>query len=103
MVRRHVFEKVKWDETKYFYGAGTDSPAEDVQYSIDLVNSGFTLRFNSKATVWHNDESYTAVNFGPKRFIVVDKPTLARDYNYKDPKFKHPEFIKLIEKIKNLN
>lgn len=103
MVRRHVFEKVKWDETKYFYGKGTNSPAEDVQYSTDLVNAGFILKFNSNATVWHNDTSYTAIHFGPKRFIVVDKPTLTRDYNYKDPKFKHPEFIKLIEKIKNLN
>lgn len=103
MVRRHVFEKVKWDETKYFYGGDSGSPAEDVQYSADLVAAGFTLRFNSQATVWHNDCSYTEVNFGPRRVIVVDKPTLTRDYNYKDPKFEHPDFVTLIREIKNLN
>lgn len=103
MVRKHVFEKVKWDETKFFYGDKAGSPAEDVQYSEDLVSAGYTLRFNKSSTVWHNDISYTAVNFGPQRIIVVDKPTLARDYNYKDPEFVHPDFLELVEKIKNLN
>lgn len=104
MVRRSVFENVKWDETKFFYGVEEDdSPAEDVQYSKDLVSAGYILKFNKNATVWHNDTSYTAVNFGPRRFIVVDKPTLARDYGYKDPKFLHPDYLYLIQKINNLN
>jgi len=62
LVRREVFEKVKWDETKLVYADREGGIPEDVQYSFDLIANGFPLSFNENSLVWHNDDSYTEFN-----------------------------------------
>jgi glycosyltransferase involved in cell wall biosynthesis len=60
IIRREVFEKVKWNEERLVYSDRTgDGIPEDLQYSMDLIMSGYQLDFNSEAVVWHNDDSYT--------------------------------------------
>lgn len=62
LVRKFVFEKVKWDETKLVYADREGQIPEDVQYSFDLIKNNFVLSFNKSATVWHNDDSYVQIN-----------------------------------------
>jgi len=59
MIKKEVFDKVKWDETKLVYADRQGEIPEDVQYSLDLNKAGFTLSFNQSAMVWHCDFSYT--------------------------------------------
>jgi glycosyltransferase involved in cell wall biosynthesis len=62
LVKRAVFEKVRWDETKLVYAdRQEENPGipEDVQFNIDFRKKGFDLQFNPMAAVWHNDDSYT--------------------------------------------
>lgn len=59
MIKKEVFKKVKWDETKLVYADREGGIPEDVQYSLDLNKHGYTLSFNKNATVWHSDSSYT--------------------------------------------
>jgi len=59
LVRKSVFDKVKWDETKLVYADREGNMPEDVKYSLDLKNNNFSFSFNKNAVVWHNDDSYT--------------------------------------------
>jgi GT2 family glycosyltransferase len=59
IVRKNVFENVKWDETKLVYADRQGGIPEDVQYSLDLVKKGYIFSFNKDALVWHYDDSYT--------------------------------------------
>jgi glycosyltransferase involved in cell wall biosynthesis len=61
-VRKEVWEKVKWDETKLVFADRENNVPEDLQYSFDLKNKGFVFHFNKDCTVWHNDERYTQFN-----------------------------------------
>jgi len=74
MVRKYVFESVKWDETKLVFADKEGSIPEDVQYSIDLVKNCFYFKFNKSATVWHNDETYTQFqNLTLKKDLIKEK------------------------------
>jgi len=64
LVRKQVFENVKWDENCLVYADREGQMPEDVKYSIDLKNKNYTLSFNKEALVWHNDDSYTEFNDG---------------------------------------
>jgi glycosyltransferase involved in cell wall biosynthesis len=59
MVRRKVYEQVRWDDNAVIHSGKSGSIPEDVRYSFDLSSKGFTLSFNKNAVVWHNDERYT--------------------------------------------
>ena len=62
MVRRQVFEMVKWNNDRVIHADQSGGVSEDVQYSIDLIRSGLQLSFNENAMVWHNDKNYTEIN-----------------------------------------
>jgi hypothetical protein len=59
MVKKQVFDQVKWDETKLVYADREGGIPEDVQYSLDLVKNSYNISFNKNALVWHCDDSYT--------------------------------------------
>jgi glycosyltransferase involved in cell wall biosynthesis len=60
MVRREVFERVKWDESKLVFADRVEGQIpEDLQFSVDLRRSGYSLSFCQDIQVWHNDEQYT--------------------------------------------
>jgi hypothetical protein len=60
LVRKEVFEKVKWNEERLVFADRMEKQMpEDLQYSIDLIQAGYQLDFNEESLVWHNDESYT--------------------------------------------
>lgn len=59
VVRRKVFENVRWDDECLVRGDQEGKISEDVKFSFDLVKAGYELSFNSTASVWHNDNSYT--------------------------------------------
>ena len=60
MVRKEVFEKVKWNESCLVYADRYERRIpEDLQFSLDLVAAGYQLNFNEDSTVWHNDDNYT--------------------------------------------
>ena len=62
LIRKEVFSKIKWDETKLVYAdREKQGIPEDVQFNIDFRKKGYSLKFNASATVWHNDDSYTEV------------------------------------------
>ena len=59
LVRKSVFDTVKWNEDRLVYDDKHGKIPEDIQFSIDLKAAGFVFSFNKDATVWHNDEAYT--------------------------------------------
>jgi hypothetical protein len=78
LVRKEVFEKVKWDETKLVYADREGEIPEDVQYSLDLISNKYPLSFNENSLVWHNDDSYTEVDLGKvvqtlKKDLLMEK------------------------------
>tara|TARA_Y100000114_G_C11762290_1_gene330518 strand:- start:681 stop:2723 length:2043 start_codon:yes stop_codon:yes gene_type:complete len=83
-VRKEVFEKVKWDETKLVHSDKDPEPdtPEDVQYSFDLISSGFNLSFNSDATVWHYDDKYTELNVNGHATTVLKENVLSSIPSY---------------------
>ena len=59
-VSRDVFEKVRWNEDRLVYADRQEKQIpEDLQFSLDLLASGYELAFNALSHVWHNDDSYT--------------------------------------------
>lgn len=93
LVRKHVFESIKWDETKLFYGGETKSTPEDVQYSNDLTAAGYILKFNPAATVWHNDPKYTAAKTRSGDLVVIKN---------KNTTNMHIKYLELVTKINSL-
>jgi len=87
MVRKYVFEKVRWNEDRYAFSAASgpseqevpyhhkpNDVGEDVQYSYDLANNFYLLSFNKNALVWHNDDTYTEFNnLTLKKEIIKEK------------------------------
>jgi glycosyltransferase involved in cell wall biosynthesis len=98
IVRKAVFDKVKWDETKLVFADKEGQIPEDVQYSLDLLKNNFYFSFNKNALVWHNDDSYTALS------ILKTEQTLKKDMvrnqipDYTFPQ-EHPRYIKTLKEI----
>jgi hypothetical protein len=59
VIKKQIFNKIKWDETKLVYADRDGGMPEDVKYSIDLVSNNISLSFDKENLVWHNDDSYT--------------------------------------------
>lgn len=76
LIRKDVFNKVKWDETKLVYADRDGGMPEDIKYSLDLKKENYYFSFNKNATVWHNDESYT--QWGK---TTLKKDVIERQYN----------------------
>jgi glycosyltransferase involved in cell wall biosynthesis len=62
LIRKEVFDKVKWDETKLVYADKEGQIPEDVQFSLDLIKNNVILSFNKNSLVWHYDDNYMAIN-----------------------------------------
>ena len=75
LVRKDVFSKVRWDETKLVFADRENKVPEDLQYSFDLKKNGFALHFNKNCCVWHNDERYTQFNNKTILREVINKET----------------------------
>jgi glycosyltransferase involved in cell wall biosynthesis len=58
IVRKTVFEKVRWDEECLVYADREGKIPEDVKYSLDLVKNSFRISFNQDCVVLHNDDTY---------------------------------------------
>jgi glycosyltransferase involved in cell wall biosynthesis len=90
MVRREVFESVRWDDDCLVRGDQEGGITEDVKFSLDLVKSGYQLSFNPDAAVWHNDNSYTQYSH-----LCVKKEMLDGKVEYTS--VKADEFLELLE------
>ncbi len=77
MVRKDVFDKVKWDETKLVFSDKEGGIPEDVQYSLDLIKGNYQIHFNKNSLVWHNDDSYT--EFPVKNLQQIQKKQTLRE------------------------
>jgi hypothetical protein len=93
MVRKEVFEKVRWDDDCLVRGDQEGGMSEDVKFSLDLVSAGFNLSFNDGSTVWHNDDSYTQINN-----VCVKKELIEGKLDYRATKA--DEFEELLEDLK---
>jgi glycosyltransferase involved in cell wall biosynthesis len=62
IVRKSVFENVRWNEDRLVYSDREGGIPEDVQYSLDLISGNYRISFNQNATVWHYDDEYTEFN-----------------------------------------
>ena len=89
MARREVFENVRWDDECLVRGDQEGGMSEDVKFSLDLAKAGYQLSFNSDATVWHNDDSYTQYSH-----MCVKKEMLEGKVEYTS--VKADEFLNLI-------
>ena len=89
MVRREVFESVRWDDDCLVRGDQEGGISEDVKFSLDLVKSGYQLSFNPNASVWHNDNSYTQYSY-----LCVKKEMLEGKADYTSTKA--DEFLNLL-------
>ena len=58
IVRKSVFEKVRWNEECLVYADREGKTPEDIQYSLDLIKNSFRISFNEDSVVWHNDDTY---------------------------------------------
>jgi glycosyltransferase involved in cell wall biosynthesis len=96
MVKKKVFDMVKWDETKLVYADRMEKQIpEDVQYTLDLYNSGYYLSFNENALVWHNDDRYTSINEVTllKQVIKDNNPS----YTFADPHYGFTELVRSLQ------
>jgi len=77
IMRKKVWDKVKWDETKLVDAdrRGMNDVQDDVQYSIDLKKANFKFHFNKEAFVWHYDEKYTQFSQQTLRKDVISSRT----------------------------
>jgi len=64
IMRKNVFEKVRWDDNCLVYADREGDVPEDVKYSTDLKNNSYQFSFNENSMVWHDDDSYTEFNNG---------------------------------------
>jgi hypothetical protein len=87
MVRRDVFNSVRWDDNCLVRGDQEGGMSEDVKFSLDLVKAGFQLGFNESARVWHNDHTYTQYSH-----LCVKKEMLEGKVDFTSNK--SPEFLK---------
>ena len=74
LVRKNVFDKIRWDEQCLVREDQEGKISEDVKFSLDLINSGIVLSFNKSSDVWHNDDSYTEFNNQTiKKHLITEK------------------------------
>ena len=59
LVRKEVWDRVKWNEGLLVHDDKNGQMPEDVGYSLSLLKNSFSFHFNKTAIVWHNDNSYT--------------------------------------------
>jgi glycosyltransferase involved in cell wall biosynthesis len=71
IVKREVFEEIRWDEEHGYYYGPADRPwPEDVQFSYDLVTKGYPLVSTRAFYVFLNDpEFYVYVGMNQKHRI----------------------------------
>jgi glycosyltransferase involved in cell wall biosynthesis len=88
LVRKEVFDEVKWDEECLVHATREDKKVpEDVQYSIDLHKAGYEINFDSNSLVWHNDENYTQIKNKTLTLSDVEKYFSMVVYSHKDDEF----------------
>ena len=93
MVRRDVFENVRWDDECLVRGDQEGGLSEDVKFSLDLVKAGYQLSFNSDATVWHHDHTYTQYSH-----LCVKKEMLEGKVDFTS--VKADEFLELLKELR---
>jgi len=98
IVRKDVFNKVKWNEDRLVYADREGQIPEDVQYSFDLINNSYKLDFNESALVWHNDETYTEFSTGAAS-LTMKKELLTNQYNINFFLPEDDDFLKLVENL----
>jgi hypothetical protein len=102
LVRKEVVEKVKWDENKLVYADREGNIPEDIQFSIDLIKNNYILSFNENSLVWHNDDTYMAINENNSynHFVCLKKELITKifDIEFFPPQKK--EFKNLLREIK---
>lgn len=59
LVRKEVWDRVKWNEELLVHDDKNGQIPEDIGYSLSLIKNSFSFHFNKTAIVWHNDNSYT--------------------------------------------
>jgi hypothetical protein len=101
LVRKNVFDKVKWDETKLVYADREGGIPEDVQYSFDLIENGFLFSFNKNSLVWHNDDSYTEFSNAISS-QTLKKELLKEKMNFEFFLPEDEQFLNLIKELKNV-
>jgi GT2 family glycosyltransferase len=96
LVRKQVFQKVKWDENCLIWSSKEGKTSEDVQFSLDLKENGYLLDFNSSSCVWHNDDRYTEFQVdGLRHTLLKEEITKSiSNYNFLDT---HPAFERILE------
>tara|TARA_B100000427_G_scaffold329728_2_gene347334 strand:- start:816 stop:2345 length:1530 start_codon:yes stop_codon:yes gene_type:complete len=98
LVRRSVLDKVKWDETKLVHADKEGGVPEDVQFSLDLINSGFVLSFNEWSQVWHYDDTYMEINFGKYR-QTLKKDLLREKFGFEFFPPRDQDFESLLQEL----
>jgi glycosyltransferase involved in cell wall biosynthesis len=58
LVRKQIFNIVRWDDDCLVYADKEGGTPEDVKFSLDLIKNKINISFNESALVWHNDDSY---------------------------------------------
>ena len=92
LVRRHVWEKVKWNEEKLVHADRNNQVPEDIQFSWDLKKHGYVIHFNKNSTVWHNDNRYTEFNN-----MTILRDVINKQLGFEIPFTENESFIKLKE------
>lgn len=102
LVRKEITKNVKWDEEKLVYADREGKIPEDVQFSIDLIKNNYTLSFNKNALVWHNDDSYMAINENNayNSFVCLKKELITKMFNIEFFPPHKKEFKNLLREIK---
>ena len=75
LVRREVFNIVRWDDDCLVYADREGGIPEDVKFSLDLAKNKINISFNEKALVWHYDDSYYDVGKQCLKKTVVKQRT----------------------------
>jgi hypothetical protein len=99
MVRKDVFNTIKWNEDRLVYADREGQIPEDVQYSFDLINNKYKLDFNESSLVWHNDETYTEFSTGATS-LTMKKELLTQQFNIN---FFLPEDDAFLELVESFN
>lgn len=98
MVRKDIFNTIKWNEDRLVYADREGQIPEDVQYSFDLINNKYKLDFNESSLVWHNDETYTEFSTGAAS-LTMKKELLTNQYNINFFLPEDDDFLKLVENL----
>jgi glycosyltransferase involved in cell wall biosynthesis len=99
MVRKKVFEKVRWDEECLIRADQEGGVSEDIKYSKDLIKAGYTLSFNKQVSVWHNDDRYTEIQTRAGKVCLIKENILEQipAFNFLD---NHLGFDMLVDILK---